>query len=140
MLLLSEVSISFFNTGCGWRCRMFSNFWLFVVDAQYVAALDSLALPGPGYLQNTSPVALQTVPIVSSRGPIAGSLDWSVLLDIMPRKIQLAILNVNPGRPAHWAIYIAQAGETDIGKLINVVGNPATGFFLEFKRNVDIKK
>ncbi|ORY09387.1 hypothetical protein BCR34DRAFT_625800 [Clohesyomyces aquaticus] len=37
------------------------------------------------------------------------------------------------------AIFIPTTGEEEVGKLIHVTGNPATGSFLEFKRNYDFR-
>ena len=54
----------------------------------------------------------------------------------MARTIHLAIFSNGP-KPAHWSIWIPTAGQESMGKLIHVTGNPATGFFLEFKRNFD---
>ncbi|KAH7380250.1 hypothetical protein DE146DRAFT_793487 [Phaeosphaeria sp. MPI-PUGE-AT-0046c] len=54
----------------------------------------------------------------------------------MTRTIHLAIFS-NGSKPAHWSIWIPTAGQESMGKLIHVTGNPATGFFLEFKRNFD---
>jgi hypothetical protein len=45
---------------------------------------------------------------------------------------------MNTGRPAHWGIFIPTTGSATKGKMIHVVGNPATGFTLEFKRNYNI--
>jgi hypothetical protein len=54
----------------------------------------------------------------------------------MARSIYLAIFT-NKAKPAHWAIFVPTGGQGLKGKLIHVTGNPATGFFLEFKRNYD---
>lgn len=56
----------------------------------------------------------------------------------MTRTINLSITS-NGARPAHWAIFVPSADSSTMGKFIHVTGNPATGFFLEFKRNYDIK-
>lgn len=56
----------------------------------------------------------------------------------MARSISLIVFS-NGTKPAHWAIWIPTAGQQDIGKLLHVTGNPATGFFLEFKRNYDLR-
>lgn len=58
----------------------------------------------------------------------------------MSRTIYLAIFSNGP-KPAHQAIFIP-TGDADTGKrgkVIHVTGNPATGFFLEFKRNYDFE-
>ncbi|KAK2797569.1 hypothetical protein FQN49_008988 [Arthroderma sp. PD_2] len=52
----------------------------------------------------------------------------------MTRKVQFAI-NTSKGRPAHWGIFIPTTGMQGTGKIIHVVGSPATGFNLQFKRN-----
>ena len=54
----------------------------------------------------------------------------------MPRTIYLAIFS-NGASPAHYAVFIPKGGEGNVGKLIHVTGNPATGFFLQFRRNYD---
>ncbi|OAK95367.1 hypothetical protein IQ06DRAFT_360514 [Phaeosphaeriaceae sp. SRC1lsM3a] len=54
----------------------------------------------------------------------------------MTRTVYLAVFT-NGSKPAHWSIWIPTAGQDRTGKLIHVTGNPATGFFLEFKRNFD---
>jgi len=57
----------------------------------------------------------------------------------MARSIFLAIFT-NKSKPAHWAIWIPTGGQGSLGKLIHVTGNPATGYFLEFKRNYDFQQ
>lgn len=52
----------------------------------------------------------------------------------MPRTIYLAVFS-NGAKPAHYAVYIPTGGTGEVGKLIHATGNPAMGFFLEFKRN-----
>ncbi|PYI09123.1 hypothetical protein BO78DRAFT_395008 [Aspergillus sclerotiicarbonarius CBS 121057] len=54
----------------------------------------------------------------------------------MPRTISLGVFD-NGAKPAHSAIFIPTDGQGLKGKIIHVTGNPATGFFLEFKRNYD---
>jgi hypothetical protein len=54
----------------------------------------------------------------------------------MPRTIYLAVFS-NGARPAHQSVFIPTGDSGDAGKIIHVTGNPATGFFLEFKRNYD---
>jgi hypothetical protein len=54
----------------------------------------------------------------------------------MPRRIYLAVFS-NGARPAHQSLFIPTGDSGDSGKIIHVTGNPATGFFLEFKRNYD---
>jgi hypothetical protein len=56
----------------------------------------------------------------------------------MARTIYLAVFANGP-KPAHWSIWIPTGGQGLKGKMIHVVGNPATGFFLEFKRNYDLQ-
>ena len=56
----------------------------------------------------------------------------------MSRPIYLAIYS-NGAKPAYWATWIPTRGEESIGKILHVTGNPATGFFLEFKRNYDFR-
>ncbi|KAF2864680.1 hypothetical protein BDV95DRAFT_655704 [Massariosphaeria phaeospora] len=56
----------------------------------------------------------------------------------MARTIYLAVF-ANGSKPAHWAIWIPTSGGEFVGKLLHVTGNPATGFFLEFKRNYDLR-
>jgi hypothetical protein len=55
----------------------------------------------------------------------------------MPRPIHLAIFS-NSSRPAHHSIYIPSLTSPSLGKIIHVTGNPAVGFFLQFKRNYNI--
>lgn len=62
----------------------------------------------------------------------------SVIFSTMARTIYLAIFTNGPKR-AHWSIWIPKGGEGTLGKIIHVIGNPATGFFLEFKRNYDFQ-
>jgi hypothetical protein len=52
----------------------------------------------------------------------------------MARTIHLAVFS-NGTKPAHWAIWIPTTGEEKVGKVLHVTGNPATGYFLEFKRD-----
>lgn len=54
----------------------------------------------------------------------------------MPHAIYLIIFN-SPLFPAHWAMYIPHATTTGKGTLINVRGDPSTGFCHEFERNYD---
>lgn len=54
------------------------------------------------------------------------------------RAIYLAVFS-NGARPAHWAIFIPTLADKQKGKVILVTGNTATGFFLEFKRNYDLR-
>jgi hypothetical protein len=42
------------------------------------------------------------------------------------------------GTRSHWAIFIPGIVETSIGKLIQVLGTPFTGYGLEFRRNYNI--
>ncbi|KAJ5449758.1 uncharacterized protein N7458_006207 [Penicillium daleae] len=56
----------------------------------------------------------------------------------MTRTINISITS-NGARPGHWAIFVPSADSSTMGKFIHLTGNPATGFFLEFKRNYDIK-
>ena len=55
---------------------------------------------------------------------------------MMARTIYLAVYS-NGRKPAHVAVFIPTGDQGDKGKIIHVVGNPATGFFLQFKRNYD---
>ncbi|KAE8386915.1 hypothetical protein BDV23DRAFT_133270 [Aspergillus alliaceus] len=55
----------------------------------------------------------------------------------MTRTIYLAIFS-NGARPAHFAVFVPTGDSGKVGKLIHVTGTPATGFFLEFKRNYDL--
>ncbi|KAL5364029.1 hypothetical protein BJX96DRAFT_167963 [Aspergillus floccosus] len=55
----------------------------------------------------------------------------------MARTIYLAVLS-NGARPAHFSVFIPTGDKGETGKLIHVTGNPATGFFLQFKRNYDL--
>lgn len=55
----------------------------------------------------------------------------------MTRTIYLAIFS-NGIKPAHHAVYIPADDEEPRGKAIHVTGNPATGFFLQFKRNYSL--
>ncbi|GIK07223.1 hypothetical protein Aspvir_002880 [Aspergillus viridinutans] len=57
----------------------------------------------------------------------------------MPRTVYLAVLG-NVARPAHFAIFIPTGNAGLIGKLIHVTGNPAQGFFLQFKRNYNFEE
>ncbi|KAF2690335.1 hypothetical protein K458DRAFT_413135 [Lentithecium fluviatile CBS 122367] len=54
----------------------------------------------------------------------------------MARVIYLAVFT-NRTKPANWSIWIPTRGQGSKGKMINVTGNPATGFYLQFKRNYD---
>ncbi|KAF2438885.1 hypothetical protein P171DRAFT_423329 [Karstenula rhodostoma CBS 690.94] len=54
----------------------------------------------------------------------------------MARTIYLAVFS-NGSKPAHWAIWLPSPKNHEVGKLVHVTGNPATGFYLEFKRNYD---
>lgn len=54
----------------------------------------------------------------------------------MTRTIYLALFNNGP-KPAHYAIWIPKPN-TSLGKLLQVDGNPATGFHLQFVRNCNI--
>lgn len=54
----------------------------------------------------------------------------------MTRTLYLAIYS-NGRKPAHVAVFIPTGDQGDKGKIIHVVGNPATGFFLQFKHNYD---
>ncbi|KAF2815587.1 uncharacterized protein BDZ99DRAFT_484552 [Mytilinidion resinicola] len=56
----------------------------------------------------------------------------------MARTIYLAVFT-NGQRAAHWAIWIPTTGQEVVGKMLHVSGSPATGFFLEFKRNYDFR-
>ncbi|OQE15827.1 hypothetical protein PENFLA_c030G06567 [Penicillium flavigenum] len=56
----------------------------------------------------------------------------------MPRTIYLAVCS-RGAQPAHYAVYIPTGDTGDVGKLIHVTGNPAQGFFLEFRRNYDFE-
>lgn len=57
----------------------------------------------------------------------------------MVRSIYLAVFS-NGARPAHYSVFVPTGNiEGTTGKVAHVVGNPATGFFLEFKRNYDLK-
>jgi hypothetical protein len=42
------------------------------------------------------------------------------------------------GTRSHWAIFIPDIVDTSIGKLIQVLGTPFTGYGLEFRRNYNI--
>ncbi|GAB7356534.1 hypothetical protein MBLNU459_g7277t2 [Dothideomycetes sp. NU459] len=55
----------------------------------------------------------------------------------MVRKIYLVCYHLS-GSPAHWAIFVPEAGSTTHGKIIDVVGSPYTGFGLRFKRGYDL--
>lgn len=55
----------------------------------------------------------------------------------MTRTIYLALLNNGP-KPAHYAIWIPKPNNHTLGKLLQVDGNPATGFHLQFARNYNI--
>ncbi|EAU34949.1 predicted protein [Aspergillus terreus NIH2624] len=55
----------------------------------------------------------------------------------MPRTIYLAVLS-NGARPAHFSVFVPTGDKGETGKVIHVTGNPATGFFLQFKRNYDL--
>lgn len=48
------------------------------------------------------------------------------------------ILFSNGARPAHYSVFVPTGDTGTKGKIIHVTGNPATGFFLEFKRNYDL--
>ncbi|KAK2765225.1 hypothetical protein FQN54_008924 [Arachnomyces sp. PD_36] len=54
----------------------------------------------------------------------------------MPRTAYLAVFT-NGKKPAHWALHFPTTNAQHMGKLIHVTGNPASGFFLEFKRSYD---
>ncbi|PKY03734.1 hypothetical protein P168DRAFT_327777 [Aspergillus campestris IBT 28561] len=58
----------------------------------------------------------------------------------MSRTIYLAVFSNGP-KPAHQAVFIptGDAATGKKGNIIHVTGNPATGFFLEFKRNYDFE-
>lgn len=51
----------------------------------------------------------------------------------MSRPIKLAVFS-NGAKPAHWGLFVPDTDNPLIGKIIHVTGNPAIGFFLEFKR------
>ncbi|KAL4888295.1 hypothetical protein BDV59DRAFT_196569 [Aspergillus ambiguus] len=55
----------------------------------------------------------------------------------MARTIYLAVLSNGP-RPAHFSLFVPTCDMGVMGKVIHVTGNPATGFFLQFKRNYDL--
>lgn len=50
------------------------------------------------------------------------------------RSVYLIVFR-SPVFPAHWALWIPCADDSSTGKLINAVGDPATGFSHEFQRN-----
>ncbi|KAF8606902.1 hypothetical protein BDV93DRAFT_520521 [Ceratobasidium sp. AG-I] len=50
------------------------------------------------------------------------------------RSIYIIVFH-SPIFPAHWAIWIPRANDPQTGKLLNAVGDPATGFVHEFQRN-----
>jgi hypothetical protein len=50
------------------------------------------------------------------------------------RSVYLLVFR-SPIFPAHWALWIPRQDSAHIGKLINTVGDPATGFAHEFQRN-----
>ncbi|PLN85984.1 hypothetical protein BDW42DRAFT_190484 [Aspergillus taichungensis] len=54
----------------------------------------------------------------------------------MSRTIHLALFSNGP-KPAHYAVFIPTGDAGMKGKIIHVIGNTATGFALEFKRNYD---
>ncbi|KAL2823586.1 hypothetical protein BDW59DRAFT_163162 [Aspergillus cavernicola] len=54
----------------------------------------------------------------------------------MPHPIYLPVFS-NAARPAHHAVFIPTGITGRQGKVIHVIGNTATGFFLEFKRSYD---
>ncbi|KZF20178.1 hypothetical protein L228DRAFT_249855 [Xylona heveae TC161] len=56
----------------------------------------------------------------------------------MSRAIYLVVFS-NGSKPAHWAIWIPTGNAGAKGKLMHATGNPATGFFLEFRRNYDFE-
>ncbi|PVH91945.1 hypothetical protein DM02DRAFT_702275 [Periconia macrospinosa] len=55
----------------------------------------------------------------------------------MIRTIYLAVFTNGPN-PAHWGIWVPSGGKGELGKMIHTTGNPAVGFFLEFKRNYNL--
>jgi hypothetical protein len=57
----------------------------------------------------------------------------------MTRTVHLVVFGNGP-RPAHFAIFIPNGDAGLIGKTIHVTGNPAAGFFLQFKRNYNLKE
>jgi hypothetical protein len=46
-------------------------------------------------------------------------------------------LKIN-GTRSHWALFIPYTTDSSVGKLIQVLGTPFTGYGLEFKRNYNI--
>lgn len=56
----------------------------------------------------------------------------------MSRTVYLALFSNGP-KPAHYAVFIPTGDAGKNGKIIHVVGNTATGFVLQFKRNYDFE-
>jgi hypothetical protein len=42
------------------------------------------------------------------------------------------------GTRSHWALFIPYTTDSSVGKLIQVLGTPFTGYGLEFKRNYNL--
>jgi len=55
----------------------------------------------------------------------------------MTRDIHL-IFYPSPLFPAHWGLWIPSVGNPQIGKMVHVVGDVATGFEHQFKRNYSL--
>lgn len=71
----------------------------------------------------------------NSRGLI-GLTCSARLPKLMSRAVYLIIFH-SPIFPAHWAMYIPHTATAGRGTLINVRGDPSTGFCHEFERNYD---
>lgn len=56
----------------------------------------------------------------------------------MPRDLYLVAFKGAPGSRSHFALWIPIAANSGVGKIINVVGSPQTGFVYQFKRQDDL--
>jgi hypothetical protein len=60
----------------------------------------------------------------------------------MTRPIHLLVLPTRAskinGTRSHWALFIPYTTDSSVGKLIQVLGTPFTGYGLEFKRNYNL--
>ncbi|KAF2801836.1 uncharacterized protein BDZ99DRAFT_469349 [Mytilinidion resinicola] len=56
----------------------------------------------------------------------------------MPQTISLLIFN-SPIFPAHWALWLPHPANSNTGKLINAVGDAATGFEIIIEREYDLR-
>ncbi|TDL30184.1 hypothetical protein BD410DRAFT_893314 [Rickenella mellea] len=57
----------------------------------------------------------------------------------MTRDVFLIVYR-SPVFPAHWALWIPSVDNTNVGKIINVIGDASSGFEHEFVRNHDLEE